>query len=194
MITILSTKYPLQNAINQTRIQDTPSLELCKIHRYFGNLLGMEILGLQPLIMQEKVLTTGKRENIAYYDDSQFVIIGILRAGLYIAEGIRAIFPNAMYILAKTAEDIPQDIMQNTSHKKIILADSVVNSGKTIMEFLQKIPSSNTLYLATNVLYEPTQYKLLQKYALHIVTIRISTHSYVGQAQSDTGNRLFCIV
>ncbi|WP_394952479.1 uracil phosphoribosyltransferase [uncultured Helicobacter sp.] len=187
MFVELQRKYPLQNIINQARLKDTTSLELCKIHHHFGNLLGMEILGAQPLVSKTKTLATGKKENLCYNDDRNFVIIGILRAGLYIAEGVRAIFPKAIYRLANS----PEESLKMLKNKKIILVDSVVNSGRTIEAFLQKIPSENTLYLATSVVYEPTKERLALSYALRIVTIRISKNSYIGQGGSDTGNRLF---
>ncbi|RDU66054.1 uracil phosphoribosyltransferase [Helicobacter equorum] len=182
----LQYKYPLQNLINQTRISDTTANVLAHIHHQFGILLGREILGIQPHIYKIEQLTQGKYENLVYHDDREFTIIGILRAGLYIAEGIREVFPNAQYFLLKTPQELESHIF-----KKVIIADGVINTGKTLDTFLATIRAEK-YYIATNVIYEKSIKTILEHCPMaNIFSIRCSTNSYVGQGNSDTGNRLF---
>lgn len=184
----LQYKYPLQNLINQTRTCDTTASMLTSIHYQFGILLGREILGMQPSIYKTKQLSHNKLQDLPYYDESGFVIIGILRAGLYIAEGIRKVFPNAQYFLVKTPQELESIVF-----KKVIIADSVINTGKTLRDFLAIIQAEE-YYIATSVIYEASIKEIFKQYpSVHIFSIRSSTNSYVGQGSNDTGNRLFNI-
>lgn len=192
MVVELAQKYPLKNLINQTRIKNISSIELSKIHHELGKFLAMEILGLQTLKTRQEILSTGKIEQIKYYDDNNFVIIAILRAGLFMAEGVREIFHKANFILSKSVNDIKDNEYLN--NKNIIFVDSVINTGDTIKEYLNYLEDkTNKIYVATNVIYRPTIEKL-SKFDVDIFTIRISDNTYKGQWESDTGNRLFNII
>lgn len=190
MLVNLSQKYPLQNYINLSRIKNIDSINLANIHKEFGKFLGLEILGKQEKIIKQEILNYNKLENLEYFDDSNVVIIGILRAGLYIALGVREIFSNAEFILVKNASELTLDSIKN---KKIILVDSVINTGKSIIEILDSIYNLDSrIYIATNVIYKPTYEKLKTKFEnIKIFCIRESLHSYKGVGSSDTGNRLF---
>lgn len=187
MLINLSQKYPLQNYINLSRIKNIDSINLGNIHKEFGKFLGLEILSNQEKIIKNDMLNYDKLQNLEYFDDSNFVIIGILRAGLYIALGIREIFKDAEFILTHNA--LKLDSIKN---KKIILADSVINTGESIMQFLESINTNCQIYIATNVIYKPTYEILKTKFNdIKIFCIRESLHSYKGKGKSDTGNRLF---
>lgn len=193
MIVELAQKYPLKNLINQTRIKNISPIKLSKIHHELGKFLGMEILGLQPTKTKQEMLSTDKTEQIEYYDDNNFVIIAILRAGLFMAEGVREVFHNANFILSESLKYLGDmqkynDILNN---KNIILVDSVINHGETIKGYLNYLENkANKIYIATNVIYRPTIEKFA-KFDVDIFTIRISNNTYKGRAGSDTGNRLF---
>lgn len=189
MLIELKQKYPLQNLINQTRIKDISPIELSKVHHELGKFLAMEILGLQPLKIRQETLSTNKSEQIKYYDDSNFVIIAILRAGLFMAEGVREIFHKANFILSESTNDIKDN--EDLNNKNIILIDSVINTGATIEKYLNCLEAKAIkIYIATNVIYRPTIEKL-SKFNIDIFTIRVSDSTYKGQGNSDTGNRLF---
>ncbi|STQ86805.1 hypothetical protein LS73_008755 [Helicobacter muridarum] len=185
----LQHKYPLQNLINQTRIKSVVGNDLAYIHYEFGTLLGREILGAQPKVYKEQQLTQGKNENLAYYDDSNFTIVGIMRAGLYVAEGLRVVFPKAAFYLTKEPKELK---LESACLNKVIIADSVINTGETMLAFLESM-CAKECYIAANVIYEQSTDKILKYYPnVHIFAIRVSKNSYVGQGGSDTGNRLFC--
>lgn len=173
--TILSQKYPLQDLIEQSRFQKNAA-KLREIHKQFGYFLAREILSIQPQINEKNPVSSAK-----------CAIIGILRAGAFISEGILNEITNAEYHLLKEPQE---EVLKNLKHKQVILTDSVINTGKTIFEFLNLIDKSNTIYVATNVIYKPTLQRLSQ-YNVHIFCIRVSENTYIGQGKNDTGNRLF---
>lgn len=183
----LQKKYPLQNLINLTRLQDTSPKELSQIHIDFGTMLGREILGLQAKQTRLQTLTQGNKEELLYYDESDFVIISILRAGLYIGEGLRVALPNAAFYAVKMPSELNANDLRG---KKIILCDAVINTGKTMEGFLQMC-ENNCVYIATNVIFAPTAERLLSFHGLKIFCIRTSSNSYQGKGGFDTGNRLF---
>jgi len=62
-----------------------------------------------------------------------------MRGGEAMAFGINEAFPSAMFIHAKRPEDIePHHLLQQ---RTVVLVDSVVNSGKTVVDFVQHIHS-----------------------------------------------------
>lgn len=183
----LKSKYPLDNLINKTRIGNTTAMELRKIHYEFGKLLGLEILGSRPKINKQAITSQGNKESLTFFDDRDFVVVGILRAGLYLSEGIREIFPSCEYILCKNAERL-----SHYTQKNIILVDAVINTGETIINFLDSIHKNNRIYIATNVIYNETIDKLLNiSQSIDIFSIRKSQNTYVGKGANDTGNRIF---
>lgn len=182
----LQHKYPLKNLINQTRMQNVKGIELSKIHYEFGKFLGLEILAQQQVIDKTTTNAQGNKEKLEFYSDDNFVIVGILRGGLYIAEGLRGVFASSEYVLCKN----PTDSLKDISNKNVILTDCVINSGKTILSFLTYL-TNNKIYIATNVIYKPTANKILENPNISIFAIRSSNNSYIGQGLNDTGNRLF---
>ncbi len=194
MVYELKDKYPLQNFINQTRISKTSSKDLCKIHIDFGTMLGREILGTQKEIEKQENLTQGHSSNLSYHNENDFIIISILRAGLYIGLGLREVFSSAPFYIVKEPNELRESLFKESlCDKKIIIADAVINTGKTIKRFLEALKAYNTkIYIATNVIYKPTVKDILQNYPnIYIFTIRTSENSYQGRGNNDTGNRLF---
>ncbi|OBV29415.1 hypothetical protein BKN38_02590 [Helicobacter sp. CLO-3] len=192
MLIELKSKYPLENLISDSRIKDTSPLELSQIHIKFGMFLGLEILGIQEKRKVKKAASqNGEQQEFVYYNDSNFAIIGILRAGLYIAEGIRQIFPNAAFYPIKEVGDLDSESIKNIKTKRLIIADSVINTGKSIKDFLAKTQAQQ-IYIATNVIYKPTIDSIINN-CDGLFTIRISENSYKGIGSNDTGNRFFGI-
>lgn len=82
----------------------------------------------------------------------------------------------------------------------MILVDSVVNNGKTVVEFVQHI---RTLHLTVRILVIAgvVQADSLTKGALTqilsvdfnvgLIALRLSDNKYTGKGTTDTGNRLF---
>ena len=104
-----------------------------------------------------------------------------------------------MFLHAKETKEIRHDHLQDVA--TVVLVDSVINSGKTIVEFVQHIkdiqPAIRLVVVAGVVqslaiapggmLYE----QLSAVPNLSFVTLRVSETQFTGTKGNDTGNRLF---
>lgn len=135
--------------------------------------------------------------------ENDIIIFSFLRAGLYIASGIREVFNNACMELVSPKRDIGlsddellrlTDIIKN---KNIIIADSVINTGSTLYPVITQLQECKvkTIHIASLVMPEQTANYIKEKYAkeqnINFYTARVSSNSYVGKGKTDTGNRLF---
>jgi uracil phosphoribosyltransferase len=125
-----------------------------------------------------------------------------MRGGEAMAFGVNEAFPNAMFVHAKHPEDIqPHHLLQQ---RTVVLVDSVVNSGKTIVSFVQHIHSLHaTIHIvvvagvvqAQSVSEGKLAQALAQALAYHtnfsLITLRLSDNKFTGRGTTDTGNRLF---
>ena len=93
--------------------------------------------------------------------------------------------------------------MLKLSPKKVIVVDSVINSGKSIQgvlkrlqDFQKKEPSliNPSIYVMTAVMQQKACELLPSEFPrVRFLAFRMSTNSYTGLGGSDTGNRLFGI-
>ena len=126
-------------------------------------------------------------------NDNAAVIV-LERGGRFFGDGLYTTFGGTFYSYDAKFNEIPE-IHQNT----VILVDSVINTGKTIINLitnLKKINPNIAIIIATNVIQEKAL-ETLKDYKLF--AIRVSTNSFVGSRQSmqsngkgpDTADRLF---
>lgn len=80
----------------------------------------------------------------------------------------------------------------------MVLVDSVVNNGKTLVEFVKHIreqcPQMRIVFVAGVV--QDKAFSIIRKELgpneeLSIVALRISRNKFTGKGTTDTGNRLF---
>lgn len=126
------------------------------------------------------------------------VVISFLRAGLPFSYGFVNIVDCSMLLYdSKQNNDFMQENESILSGRDVILIDSVVNTGKSIIDAVKSfdIPK-NRIKIVTNVLCERAL-TYLQDYDLF--TVRISENSFQGGKVleqkdgigPDTGDRLF---
>ncbi len=122
-------------------------------------------------------------------------IVALMRGGEAMALGVSQAFPLAMFVRANAHSDIkPHHLM-----RRVILVDSVVNSGATVVEFVQHIRSLNStkpVVVATGVaqahsVSENLSPRLDRFAEVSLVTLRLSDNKFKGSGATDTGNRLF---
>ncbi len=159
------------------------------MHFEMGKLLAYKMLEDFPVTEISIRHVQGIRQGVELAQKDDFVIVSMMRAGLYAAEGIRSVFSNGGFILYSS----PEDLVQNLNGKIIIVADSVINTGKSIERVVTEIKSQNPakIVVATLVMQQHAtkladQYREIDFYAL-----RVSANKYVGKGATDTGNRLF---
>ncbi|KAH6851360.1 uracil phosphoribosyltransferase-domain-containing protein [Chaetomium sp. MPI-CAGE-AT-0009] len=131
--------------------------------------------------------------------ENRTTIVALMRGGEPMAEGVNGALPSAMFLHAKTPDELgPQHVK---GQRTVVLVDSVVNSGKSIVEFVQRIRNLDaTIFIV--VVAGVVQAKSLASAgllgrvletdrALGLVALRLSDNRFQGRGGTDTGNRLF---
>lgn len=138
--------------------------ELVKAHIALGEALGKEMKGFSP---------------------DETTIVALLRGGIFFAEGMYF----AMGCRFQTYDPKHEDFIRPVT-KNIIIVDSVINTGKTILNILDK-----DMVIACCVVNE----QAVRLFDEKLYTVRVSYNSYVGgnvkkqegQIGPDTTMRLF---
>ncbi|KAK3905400.1 uracil phosphoribosyltransferase-domain-containing protein [Staphylotrichum tortipilum] len=126
-------------------------------------------------------------------------IVALMRGGEPMALGVNDALPGAMFVHAKHPADLKLHHIRG--QWAVLLVDSVVNSGKSIVDFVQRIRGvDRTISIVAVVGVVQAQSILLegllgqalhQDKALTLVALRFSENKFTGRGIIDTGNRLF---
>lgn len=135
-------------------------------------------------------------EGYRLLDEEKTVIVALMRGGEPMALGVSEAFPAAMFVHANVPEDLKEQHIRGQS--TILLVDSVVNSGKTILDFIEHVRKINKTVRIV-VVAGVIQAKFFNKPPAHVqadwnvgfVAMRLSENQFKGKGQTDTGNRLF---
>ena len=183
-----------------TRDANVAGPALREAHRRVGWYLATEFLadmiGIEayPITHVQGHQTSGNR----LLHEQQTSIVALMRGGEAMALGVNDAFPLAMFVHAKDPNDIMPHHLQG--QLTVILVDSVLNSGKTVVEFVQHVRNLNVairiVILAGVVQAQSVSGgSLIQALAhpgtLTIVALRLSDNKFTGKGTTDTGNRLF---
>jgi uracil phosphoribosyltransferase len=169
-----------------------PSLR--EAHRRAGWYMAIEFLddvtGLEGCqILHVQGHRTGGRRLLC---EMQTTIVALMRGGEPMAFGVNEVFPLAMFVHLK-----PHHL---ESHGAVILVDSVVNSGKTVVEFVQHVRRLNTririvvvsgVVQAESVFTGPLARVLGRDGNISLLALRLSKNQFTSRGTSDIGNRLF---
>ncbi len=130
--------------------------------------------------------------------EQQTTIVALMRGGEPMALGVNSVFRLAMFVHASQ----PSDIKPHHLHKQrnVLLVDSVVNSGKSVAEFIQHVRSLDTtvrIIVVAGVVQAQSLSEGVFSQALEcdmnlsLVALRLSSNQFTGKGTTDTGNRLF---
>jgi uracil phosphoribosyltransferase len=183
------------------RDSNVSGVALRKAHHNVGWYLATEnlpeVLGLEELSITH--VQGGSTQGHRVESENQILIIALMRGGEPMAFGVNEALPSAQLLHAKKPEDVTSAHLSGRS--AVILVDSVINSGGTIMDFVEWIHETNPkipLVAMTGVLQEDAVKKLkdfhqgLPAYQpFTLVALRISKKKYTGKGGTDTGHRLF---
>ena len=127
-------------------------------------------------------------ENMPKLDPEDTTIVAMMRGGIFFAEGM-------YFSLGCKFEtyDPKHEDFKRPNTKNIVIVDSVINTGKTILDIL-----TPDMYVACCVINE----KAVSTFERQLYTARVSKNSYVGtevkkqvgNAGPDTTMRLFNIL
>ncbi|RAO68305.1 uncharacterized protein BHQ10_004317 [Talaromyces amestolkiae] len=167
-----------------------------RVGLYLATEFCAEILGLEtfPIPHVQGHQTDGYR----VLNEKETLIVALMRGGEPMALGISDALPSAAFLHARGAIDILPEHLN--SIKTILLVDSVVNSGKSILEFVQYIRTLHAtirIVVIAGVIQSKavTSSEMSQQLCrfrhLSFVALRLSENQFTGQGGTDTGNRLF---
>ncbi|KAM3512259.1 hypothetical protein MY11210_004106 [Beauveria gryllotalpidicola] len=187
--------------MSPTRDASVAGVALRRAHQEAGKYLALhfltEVIGVEsfnvPHVQGHQ--TAGFR--LAH--EPQTTIIALMRGGEPMALGISEVFPRAMFLHAFGPENIKDHHLEN--QKNLLLVDSVVNSGKSIMDFLRHVTRlkqdlTNIVVVAGVVQEEAVAdghalRTMMEQHRVKIVALRVSSNKFTGTKTTDTGNRLF---
>jgi uracil phosphoribosyltransferase/phosphoserine phosphatase len=125
-------------------------------------------------------------------------IVALMRGGEPMAQGVNEAFPSAMFIHAKNPEDVkPHHLLEQGT---VILVDSLVNSGKSVVEFvdhIRKLHATIRIVVVAGVVQTQSVGTgsiaeiLSSDKNFSLVALRLSKNKFTGKGNTDTGNRLF---
>ncbi|KAI4112382.1 MAG: hypothetical protein LQ345_006463 [Seirophora villosa] len=183
-----------------TRNAELAGPALRTAHRQIGWYLATEFLadvvGLEKYVMPHVLGHTITGYRLAH--ERQTLIIALMRGGDPMAIGVNDAFPAASLAHAKHPDEIkPQNLEKS---RTIILVDSVINTGKSVVEFVRRIReqyASVPIVVVANVVQDQSVLHgefaqiLEQDTKTNLVALRLSTTKFTGSGMTDTGNRLF---
>lgn len=184
----------LQLLNTQSRRADLSPVQLAEVHRSLGRMLSFEYVNRLELETIDISHVQGTKSGLGLGDESFTVVIALMRSGLYVAEGFREILDGQSRLeFINGAEDLPSILKRyNLAETNIVIADSVINSGKSIADILEVMPPCKSVTVVCQVMQERfARSPLANKSESTFITCRISSNYYVGSGKTDTGDRLF---
>ena len=184
--------------MTSTRDQSGPRLR--EAHWQVGRYLAIEILGRVVGLETFSIPHPQGHPTDGYrlLNEKQTLIVALMRSGEPMAFGISEIFTLASFIHANSPTDILDEHLKGRS--AIILVDSVINSGKTMLDFIRHLTKRSPvcqIVVVVGVIYGPTLASsqfievMLRYPSLRFVALRLSMNQFTGTRTTDTGNLLF---
>ena len=185
-----------------TRMRDAAVAgpDLREAHRRVGWYLANEFLGdvvgLEKCPIQHVLGHPSQGYQLLH--EKQTTIVALMRGGKPMAYGVNDAFPLAMFVHAKDVNDLKPHHLEG--QLTVILVDSIINTGKTVIEFVEHVRELHAtirIVIVAGVAQDKclSESGLKQQFAhhvkLHLVALRLSETSFKGSGTTDTGNRLF---
>lgn len=155
--------------------------------QHLGDIVGLEEY---PIAHVNGTKTTGHR----FRHEKQMTIVALMRGGEPMAFGVSAAAPKARFMHANNSEDITS--IHLAGQITMVLVDSVINSGKSVLDFVRHIRSLHAtirVVIIVGVVQEDfiKEGKLDEFGNVSLIMLRKSENKYTGSGGTDTGNRLF---
>ena len=139
-----------------------------------------------------------KTDGFRILHEQKTLIVPLMRGGEPMALGVNEALPLAMFLHAKVPSDIRHDHLQD--RETIFLVDSVVNTGQSILQFVEhirKLHGSIRIIVIAGVIQAKSvstsrvAQELSRFRRLSFVALRLSDNQFTGRGNTDTGHRLF---
>jgi uracil phosphoribosyltransferase len=186
-----STSPALRLLVNETRRASLSGPSLARAHRAVGAALG--VAASQSLELSEVPLdhVAGPSTGVALSGANAPIIVSMMRAGLFVAEGLWESLPGAALVPMYSLESLADAPIAG---RTVFLVDSIINTGRSIREVLEYLASRNVggVVVVAMTAFETGLNRCIVEFPdATWVVARVSQRSYVGVGQTDTGGRLF---
>jgi uracil phosphoribosyltransferase/adenylate kinase/phosphoserine phosphatase len=166
------------------------------IGRYLATEFLADVIGIEeyPIPHVQGHTTSGHR----LCNEKQTSIVALMRGGEPMAFGVSDVFPMAMFVHASQPDEIKLHQLQN--QRTVFLVDSVIDSGKTAVQFVQHIRGLHAtirIVIVAGVVHAQSVHggslgqALARDTNLSLAALRLSDNTFTGRGITDTGNRLF---
>jgi uracil phosphoribosyltransferase/phosphoserine phosphatase len=173
---------------------------LREAHRRVGWYLATEFLADLIGVEEYPIPHVQGHNTIGYrlFHEQQTLIVALMRGGEAMALGVNDAFPLAMFVHASRPDDIMVHHLQGRF--AVVLVDSVVNSGKTVVQFVQHVRDLHAtirivvvagVIQAQSVSESSHVWALARRAKFSLIALRLSNNKFTGRGTTDTGNRLF---
>lgn len=191
MLVDYSNEIMMSLLVNKTRQAELSGSSLAEAHRDVGKRLAGSVsryFSLEDVAINH---VAGNSTGVKLRTGAEPIVVAVMRAGLFVAEGIWSSLPGsalALYSEGECLDELP------ARGRPVIIVDSVINTGQSIRDVLcaaVALEPSN-LTVAALVAYRPNLESLVGEFpAVDFHIARVSDRSYVGRGSTDTGARLF---
>lgn len=184
---------------DRTRRSDLDTRDYSEAYAEMGRFLAYQVVQEFELEEYQIQHCEGPRPGVRIRDEERIGIVCLMRAGLYLAHGCRAVLRRSpMHLFAperdKGLNPKELDELACSRLKTLILVDSVVNTGKTIRPIFAQAKAIGIKKVIVMAGVSPVaQGTSIAEDHPDVVFYfaRLSHNSYVGKGGTDTGNRLF---
>lgn len=177
--------------VNATRQAELKGPVLAEAHRDVGRRLAGSVA--RHLILEDVEIrhVTGVSTGVQVKVGKEPIIVAVMRAGLFLAEGVWSSLPDSSLVLHSDRTSLDTSPMEG---RTVIIADSVINTGRSIRDVLNAVVALQPACIAvvTLVAYRTNLEALVDEFPdVYFHVARISDRSYIGRGNTDTGARLF---
>jgi uracil phosphoribosyltransferase len=131
-------------------------------------------------------MTTGHRLE----DEAHTLIVGTLRGGAPLAEGVASAFPYARLALVKKPQELSTEVLRGI--RSVVLVDAVVSTGRSSVQFVRWLRGGVAVGARTVVVSgSGIERALGRRVGVTAVALRVPENRFAGSGGADTGNRLF---
>ena len=197
-LTHFTNRHVVQLLATETRRTDRSPKELASSHENLGRFLASELVEHLDLAERQIAHPQGLRQGWAVADEPGVALVVFMRAGLYVAEGIRCVLQQSPvhHVRPRRGAGLDESDLRAVtggSPHTCVLIDSVVNTGASLEPVLAQLSGTGTrLFVVSLVSPTSTAERLATAWpAVEFLFARVSDNQYVGQGGTDTGNRLF---
>jgi uracil phosphoribosyltransferase len=182
----------------ETRRTDTTPHALSASHIALGRFLAGELVERLELEVCDIQHPQGVRPGWRVAAEPAVVVLPFMRAGLYVAEGVREVLQSAPVLHVQPERNVGLSSHELGSFDAldphtVVIADAVVNTGASLEPVLSQLKGRvRRVFVLALVAPVETAERLARTWPdVEFLFARTSTNQYVGAATTDTGNRLF---